>query len=265
MKATSTKIFSWNVNGLRALVRKDGFAEMMQHEADIYCLQETKATKEQVAEEIANPDGFHSYFFPSDERKGHAGTVLYSREEPVEVTYGIGGTPKNFPQQGRTITALYKNKLAVINCYFPNGGSQTSNLEYKLEFYTYFLRYINKLRKQEYKVIIAADWNICHTEIDIARPEANKNNIGFLPIEREMITRFHDEGWIDVWRHANPKKVDVYTWWSFRSAARERNVGWRIDYLMTDKALLSNVSHVKILTDTMGSDHCPLVLEVKTK
>ncbi len=257
-----TTIFSWNVNGMRALAKKEALQSMLDYKADIYCLQETKVTEPELPEN-ARPVGYYIYVHASSGRKGHAGTMLYSKQEPQQVLFGFPKPWQEYDQQGRTITAVYEN-FTLINCYFPNGGSDTSNLEYKLKFYDIFLQYINMLRAQGQNVIIAGDWNIAHTEIDIARPKENADSIGFLPVERAWLDRFHSEAWIDIWRSYNPDARDAYTWWSFRSGARERNIGWRIDYIFTDKSFLDKktISKIQQLETFTGSDHCPVVMEV---
>jgi len=253
-------IVSWNVNGLRALARKGYFDEMMDLNADIYCLQETKTLDHELKDEIKNPEGYYSYFFSSEERKGHAGTAVYTKEKPENIVYGLPHHP-DMDKQGRTITLHFKN-FTIVNCYFPNGGSETSNLKYKLKFYEVFLSYINKLRDDGKNIIIAGDWNIAHTEIDIARPKENATHIGFLPEERTWLDRYEKENWIDVWRNFNPDLRDVYTYWDTKSRARDRNVGWRIDYFFINKSLLNNIKRAEILNDIYGSDHCPILINI---
>ncbi len=262
MSTKSTTIFSWNVNGLRALIRKGDFDRMLAYPADAYCLQETKVTEEQLDEVITCPTDFSCIVSASQERKGHAGTTLYSKEAPKEVLIGFPDPWKQLDVQGRIITATFPTHT-LINCYFPNGGSNTSSLEYKLEFYAAFLNYINGLRADGQNVIIAGDWNIAHTEHDLARPKENAKSIGFLPEERAWLDRYEAEGWIDAWRYANPDARDNYTWWDLKTGARDRNVGWRIDYIFVDKALLSKITSITHLTDMYGSDHCPVVMEIE--
>ncbi len=260
MDKKSLTIFSWNVNGLRALAKKDAFQTMVEYGADMYCLQETKVTDDQLPDN-ARPDGLFRYVHASTGRKGHAGTMMYTKIKPNKIQYGFPDPWQEHDQQGRIITAWF-DTFTLINCYFPNGGSDTSSLEYKLKFYEVFLQYINQLRKNGEQVIIAGDWNIAHTEIDIARPKENENSIGFLPIERAWLDRYETENWIDLWRAQNPGQIDAYTWWSFRTMARERNVGWRIDYIFADKPLLKHIIDIQQLPDFLGSDHCPVVMQI---
>lgn len=261
-KKKSTTIISWNINGMRALVKNEGYQEIMQHDADIYCFQESKVTEEQLPDIVRETEGYYIYVYPSAERKGHAGTMLMSKSEAKDVLYGLPNIPRDFPNQGRTITAVFDD-VTVVNCYFPNGGSATSNLEYKLQFFEYFLSYINDLHAQGQRVIVAGDVNIAHTPIDLARPKENEKNTGFLPEERAWVDRYIEEGWTDLWRSQNPDRIEEYTWWSYRAVARPRNIGWRIDYFLMHQAYMKSLKRVEHMTDVMGSDHCPLLLEIK--
>jgi len=262
------KIISWNVNGFRALDRKGDFDTLLKEKYDLILLQETKVEEDQLPKDfqsrITAAGYIHTTVHASRERKGHAGSMTLSKTIPDEVIHGFTGKDDQWDQQGRTITLIFKNHdCAVVNCYFPNGGSKSASLEYKLSFYAAMLRHAKMLEKKYATVIIAGDWNVCHHAIDIARPEANKKSIGFLPEERAWLTKFEAEGWTDLWRHHNTDTPDVYTWWSYRAAARDRNVGWRIDYIWINTKSLKNIQNIEVLGDIMGSDHCPVVCELQ--
>lgn len=254
------KIISWNTNGLRATARQGNLNPLFtQYNPDILCLQETKSTIDQFPDEVRNIFGYDSYFAWPTLKKGYSGVAIYTKQTPLKVTYGIG-----FPElddEGRVITAEYET-LYLITGYFPNGGSGPDRLEYKLRFYDQFLKYITKLNKKK-PVIFCGDVNTAHTEIDLARPKENSENTGFLPIERAWIDKLVKKGWIDVHRHLNPGIKDVYTYWDQKTAARERNVGWRIDYFFVSPDLKENIIDFKTHTDYYGSDHCPIELSVK--
>lgn len=253
------KIISWNVNGIRASFKKGALAEAFALKPDILCIQETKAELSQLGDEIAKPKGYFSYFSHSKVKKGYSGVAVYTKVEPEKVTYGIDA-PGN-DDEGRTVVAHFKD-FVLINCYFPNGGGAPVRLAYKLKFYDEFLEYINKLRKAGKKIIFTGDVNVAHTEIDIARPKENEHHVGFLPEEREWMDGVIADGYTDVFRHFNPTKKDVYTYWDQKSAARDRNVGWRIDYFFASANILPKIKSFKTHSDIYGSDHCPISIEV---
>lgn len=254
------KIITWNVNGLRAVIRKDSFLPMVHAlSPDILLLQETKATEEQIPDEARNIAGYTSLFNASRTRAGYSGTGIYTKLKPIEVAYTIG--KPEYDQEGRIITAFY-DKFTVSNVYFPNGGQGPERLAYKLEFYEYFLTYMQKLRKKN-PVIWGGDINTAHEEIDLARPKENSKNTGFLPEERAWLDEVVGLGWIDTYRHFYPHKTGAYTYWDMKTAARERNVGWRIDYLFASPDLSASLKKATIHTEIYGSDHCPMSLEVK--
>jgi exodeoxyribonuclease-3 len=219
-----------------------------------------KAEPDQLPEDVRNVPGYHSYFSHPKEKKGYSGVAIYTKEKPLEVFYGMG--IKELDNEGRLIGAKFKN-FTLINGYYPNGGQGPHRLEYKLKFYEAFLKFILKLRKNGENVIFCGDVNTAHEAIDLARPKANEENTGFLPIERAWITKVIKNDFLDIWRDRNPNKKDVYTYWDIKTGARARNVGWRIDYFFVDKKLAPKIKSAGTIQDYMGSDHCPLTLEVK--
>ncbi|KKU75405.1 MAG: exodeoxyribonuclease III [Candidatus Ryanbacteria bacterium RIFCSPLOWO2_12_FULL_47_9c] len=254
------KIISWNINGLRAVHAKGLFLPFVKKEKpDILCIQETKSDEEQLPEELRDPDGYVSFFSSSRARKGYSGVAIYSRPEPENIEYGMG--IKKFDDEGRIVQADYGD-FVLLNVYFPNGGSGPERLKYKLEFYDAFLNYIQKLRAQKRHVIFCGDVNTAHHDIDLARPKENEHNSGFLPEERAWLDTVAERGYVDVFRHFYPKKRDVYTYWDLKTRARDRNVGWRIDYFFVSPDIIKNVKGVKILSDVFGSDHCPVAMEL---
>jgi exodeoxyribonuclease-3 len=264
------KIISWNTNGLRATAKQGYFTPLFsfnnpastgasQGGPDIVCFQETKVEPDQLPLDIRNLKGYNSYFSYSKLRKGYSGVAIYSKEIPEKVEYGIG--IKEFDDEGRLIIAYYK-KFVLINCYFPNAGMSPERLKYKLEFYDAFLSFINKLKKQNKDVIFCGDVNTAHEAIDLARPKANEENTGFLPIERAWIDEVVNNGWVDIFRTLNKDKKDVYTYWDMKTRARDRNVGWRIDYFFTNQSFMKNIKGFKTLSDYYGSDHCPIMIDL---
>ena len=248
------KIISWNVNGLRAAYKKGFLDKFKELNADIVCLQEVRAEKEQLPEEVINIEGYSSCF-NSSIKKGYSGTAVYFKDKPLKIEKKIGF--KRFDEEGRMIKLEYKN-FTLINFYIPNGGKQKQDMAYKLEFYDYLFKYLKKDNK---KLILTGDFNIAHKEIDLARPKANKNNTGFTPEEREKIDELINLNFIDSFRYFNKDK-EAYTFWSNFAQARERDIGWRIDYFFISKALFSKCKRSFILKDVMGSDHCPIGIEI---
>lgn len=253
-------IISWNVNGLRAVHRKGNISEVFYMKPDILCLQETRARPEQLPPELNTPDGYHPYFHFPTEKKGYSGVAIYSKEKPVKVSRDMG--IKKLDQEGRLIMAEYQG-FTLINCYFPNGGGGPERLEYKLNFYDSFLEYINKLHGKQPNIIFCGDVNVAHKPIDLARPKENETRVGFLPAERAWMDRLISNKWIDVYRHFHPTKTEAYTYWDMKTFARERNVGWRIDYFFCSKEMLKNIKSIKIFDNILGSDHCPVKLTLK--
>lgn len=233
---------------------------MQESQADIILLQETKAQPDQVPPEVSNMPGFHAYFDCPKERKGYSGVGLLTKIKPKEVFYELGVQALDI--EGRLVTALYDD-VAVLNAYFPNGGGGAHRLEFKLAYYDAFLAYINQLRKDGYKIIFAGDVNTAHEEIDLARPKENEENTGFLPEERAWLDEVARHGYVDTYRHFFPTKTGAYSYWDVKTAARDRNVGWRIDYVFVSPELLPNVSRAFILPQIYGSDHCPVGIELE--
>ena len=254
------RILSWNVNGIRAAYKK-GFVDWFTEEKpDILCVQETKAMKEQLPDDLINVDKYKS-FFSSAERKGYSGVATYCNQEPDEVSNGIG--IKKFDSEGRFLITDF-GEFILFNIYFPNGKAKKERLQYKMDFYDSFLKHLKKLKKQGKKIVVCGDVNTAHKEIDIARPKENEKISGFLPEEREWIDKLLNAGFIDTFRVFNDKP-DNYTWWDMMTRARDRNVGWRIDYFFISQNLSSNLKSATILPDVMGSDHCPVGIELKFK
>ncbi|MDP2691211.1 MAG: exodeoxyribonuclease III [bacterium] len=252
------KILSWNVNGIRAAERK-GFLEWLRKEQpDILCLQETKAEKEQLSEELLKPEGYLTYWSNSKRKKGYSGTAIYTKFQPGKIHSGLGDG--KFDQEGRTIVAEF-GELILFNIYFPNGKQNAERLKFKMDFYEAFQQRVEKEVRNGKKVLICGDINTAHHPIDLARPKENEDISGFLPMEREWMDRFEAAGFYDTFRLFHPDEADQYTWWSMRSGARERNVGWRIDYFYCSENLKAQVKDAFILPDVLGSDHCPIGVE----
>ncbi len=254
------KIISWNTNGLRGTIKNGLFEPLFDtYEPDIICIQETKAELEQIPEELRAHKGYHSFFESSKLKKGYSGVAIFSKIKPKKVEYGLGITEMD--QEGRTLVAHYED-FVLINCYFPNGGGLPARLEYKLKFYDAFLEYVDALKKKNKKVIFCGDVNVAHEEIDIARPKENETHVGFLPVERAWMDEVITHGWTDVFRHFYPTKRDAYTYWDTYTRARERNVGWRIDYFFVSPNLIPKLKGIEHLTDYYGSDHCPISMDI---
>ncbi len=257
------KLISWNTNGLRATVKQGNFTALFdQEKADIICLQETKSEIDQLDEQTKNVPGYTSYFVSSQTRRGYSGVCIYTKEKPLQVEYTLGAKEKELDLEGRTLI-LYFKKFTLINCYFPNGGRGPERLAFKLRFYDAFLKKCEDLRKDSREIIFCGDVNTAHTEIDLARPKENANTTGFLAIERAWIDLITSKGYVDTFRLKHPDTKDMYTYWDQITRARDRNVGWRIDYFFITPKLIPKVVDSYMLTDYMGSDHCPIVLELK--
>ncbi|HOW59599.1 MAG TPA: exodeoxyribonuclease III [Candidatus Omnitrophota bacterium] len=249
------KILSWNVNGIRA-VQKKGFLEWLAREKpDILGVQETKAKPEQLDIFLMHPEGYHTYW-NSAVRPGYSGVALFTREKPKRVETGFG--IKKFDEEGRLMLAEYP-EFIFINIYFPNGKSGDERLQYKMDFYDETLRFVRKLKKKQKNIIICGDYNTAHKEIDLARPKENEGVSGFLPVERAWMDQWVADGQVDIFREFH-QGAGHYSWWDLKSGARERNVGWRIDYHFVTTDLAARVKSAAILKDVIGSDHAPVAL-----
>lgn len=251
-------IISYNVNGIRAALKK-GWSEWAKAtNADIIALQEIKAHTNQLELSIFEDLGYHHYWF-SAQKKGYSGVALLCKEKPLHVEYGCG--IKKYDFEGRVIRADFKD-YSVISVYFPSGTTGGVRQDFKMSFLADFQEYVESLKKQIPNLIISGDYNICHKAIDIHNPVANKNTSGFLPEERAWVTAFIESGFVDSFRYLN-KTPHNYSWWSYRAAARERNKGWRIDYHMISDTLLPRLKRVAILSDAKHSDHCPILVTIE--
>lgn len=248
------KLISWNVNGLRAAVTK-GFMESFEKlDADMFCLQETKLQPHQIELELP---GYEQYW-NSAVKKGYSGTALFTRVKPLNVTNGIG--IEEHDQEGRVITAEYDNYY-LVTCYTPNSQRELARLEYRMTWEDAFRAYLLELDAKK-PVILCGDLNVAHNEIDLKNPKTNRRNAGFTDEEREKMTELLDAGFTDTFRKLYPDVTDAYSWWSYMGKARDRNVGWRIDYFITSARLDKDIVEAKIHPDIFGSDHCPVELEI---
>ncbi|MSR93124.1 exodeoxyribonuclease III [Clostridiaceae bacterium 68-1-5] len=249
------KFVSWNVNGIRACVQK-GFLEFFQEaDADIFCIQESKMQEGQL--ELATP-GYHQYWNYA-KKKGYSGTAIFTKEEPLSVQYGIGIEAHD--QEGRVITLEFE-EYYFITVYTPNSQSELARLSYRMEWEKDFLAYLKRLEEMK-PVIFCGDLNVAHREIDLKNPKTNRKNAGFTDEERQKFTELIEAGFIDTFRYFYPDQTEIYSWWSYRFRAREKNAGWRIDYFCVSEELKDRLEDAQILTDVMGSDHCPVVLQMK--
>lgn len=252
------KIISFNVNGIRAITKKDFFSDFKNLDVDIMCLQETKAQDDQVAEALASIEGYHIYS-NSAVKKGYSGTAILSRVKPLSVSRDFG--IEEHDQEGRVLCLEYE-KFYVIDVYVPNSGSELKRLDYRQTWDLAFFSYLKELEKSK-PVIVCGDFNVAHKAIDLARPKPNYNkSAGYMQEEIDGMDRFTQGGLIDTFRHIHPTEEEKYSWWSYRGGARDRNVGWRIDYFLVSESFLPNVKDASILKDVHGSDHCPVAIEL---
>lgn len=249
------KFISWNVNGIRAAVKKGLFEFFKAENPDFLCLQETKAHEDQLPFEIKVFDDYTTYFV-SGEKKGYSGVATYAKEVPMNISKTIDSPL--FDVEGRHVILEYE-KFFLLNVYFPNGRMNKERLQYKLDYYSAFLKFVTKLKEKGKAIIICGDVNTAHQEIDLFHPKTNAKNSGFLPEEREWIDELLALGFTDTFRHFN-KEPNQYTWWDQRTRARDRDIGWRIDYFFIDNAHLKNVTSASIYKEVMGSDHCPIAI-----
>lgn len=252
------KIYTWNVNGIRAAEKKGFLDWLEQTQPDVLCLQETKAWPGQLSYALLEGHGYHTAWH-SAEKKGYSSVATFCREKPLTVHKGLG--VEIFDREGRVLVTEHPG-FALYNVYFPNGQHDLGRVPYKLDFYRELLRQANERVLAGQNVVIGGDWNTAHTALDLKNAKANEGNTGFLPVEREMIDTYLAQGYVDVFRTLHPAARDKYTWWSFRTMARERNIGWRLDYFMVNKALMPKIKTAEIHADVMGSDHCPVSIEV---
>lgn len=250
------KIISWNVNGLRAVAKKDNWNEVLKLSPDILAIQETKATPDQLPVNVQNIEGYYSFFDSSKVRKGYSGVAVYTKIKPEKIEYGLGAD--HMDMEGRLLTLYFKDFI-IMNCYWPNGGKSEEHFLYKLDYYDQFLKRAKALEKKK-PVIFMGDVNATVTDIDLARPKENAGKLGCTIDERTRLAKYIDI-FIDTFRYKNGDKVK-YTWWDMKTRARDRNIGWRIDYIFTSKILEKKIKQAEILNEVYGSDHCPVLLEI---
>ena len=249
------KLVSWNVNGIRACLQKGFLDSFHQLDADIFCVQETKMQSGQADLEI---EGYH-YYLNSAVKKGYSGTLIYSKEKPLNVFYGMN--KEEHDQEGRLITLEFENYY-VITCYTPNSQNELKRLSYRMKWEDDFRNYLLNLKKNK-PVIVTGDMNVAHKEIDLKNPKTNRKNAGFTDEERQKMTELLEVGFIDTFRYFYPDTEGIYSWWSYRFKAREKNAGWRIDYFLVSDDLKDKIIDAHIHTEIMGSDHCPIELTVE--
>ena len=249
------KLISWNVNGLRACVTKGFMDFFAEADADIFCIQESKLQEGQIQLELP---GYYQYWNYAG-IKGYSGTAVFTRQEPLSVSYGIG--IEEHDQEGRVITLEFGD-FYLVTVYTPNSQNELARLSYRMEWEDAFLAYLKKLEEKK-PVIFCGDLNVAHREIDLKNPKTNRRNAGFTDEEREKFSRLLESGFIDTFRYFYPDQEQIYSWWSYRFRAREKNAGWRIDYFCVSESLKERLVDAKILTDVMGSDHCPVELDIR--
>ena len=251
------KLFSWNVNGVRAIEKKGFLGWMSSTLPDVLCIQETKAKFEQLPDTLQEIDGYYSYWH-SAEKLGYSGVATFCKEEPLHVQYGLG--IDKYDREGRVLITEFENFL-LYNIYFPNGQKDEFRLQYKLDFYNDLLAILDDQVESGNNVVVTGDWNTAHKPIDLANPKANENYSGFLPVERAQLDEYVEHGYVDSFRlfHDEPNR---YSWWTYRHGARERNIGWRIDYFFTNQEFANQITNADIHENVMGSDHCPVSLEL---
>ncbi len=248
------KLISWNVNGLRACVQKNFMEAFQSLDADVFCVQETKLQEGQI--ELAL-DGYYQYWNYA-EKKGYSGTAIFTRQEPVAVTYGIG--IEEHDHEGRVITLEYP-EYYIITVYVPNSQNELARLPYRMQWEEAFLAYLKGLEEKK-PVIFCGDLNVAHQEIDLKNPKTNRKNAGFTDEERGCFSRLLEHGFVDTFRYFYPNQTDIYSWWSYRFSARAKNAGWRIDYFCVSENLKDKLTDAKIHTEILGSDHCPVELDI---
>lgn len=248
------KLISWNVNGLRAIYKKDFENIFKDLDADVFCLQETKMQEGQLN---VNFEGYEKYFNYA-ERKGYSGTAIFTKIKPKKVFYGIG--IEEHDNEGRVITLEFK-EFFLVNCYTPNSGRELARLDYRMDWEDAFRNYLKELDKIK-PVILCGDLNVAHKEIDLRNPKTNRKSAGFTDEERNKMTKLLENGFTDTFRYLHPDEENAYTWWSYMGHARDKNIGWRIDYFIVSDRLAKQIKDAFILPEIMGSDHCPVGLEI---
>lgn len=252
------KIISWNVNGIRAVAKKDFFKDLEQLNPEILCLQETKAQDHQVAEVLASTDDYE-FFSNSAVKKGYSGTAILSKIKPLSIRKDMGIAEHD--TEGRILCLEYSS-FFLVNVYVPNSGNDLKRLGYRQEWDLALFNYLKTLEIEK-PVLVCGDFNVAHKDIDLARPKPNYNkSAGYMQEEIDGMNRYTKGGFVDTFRHFFPEKEDAYSWWSYRTGAREKNIGWRIDYFLVSAAFLSSISSASILNEVMGSDHCPIGVEL---
>ena len=258
-KKRKIKLVSWNINGLRAAIKKNFFQSFHQFDADIVALQETKIQEPQVTDEMRSIDEYYSFWSHAKVKKGYSGVATYSRMKPKKTAFGTGMS--KFDDEGRIVETEFDDFI-LFNVYFPNGQMSRERLQYKLDFYESFFSYANNLKDRGKSLVITGDYNTAHNEIDLKNPKANEKNSGFLRVERDWLDRITQNGYVDIFRYLYPDTVK-YSWWTYRFKARDRNIGWRIDYFFVSRDLVEKgwVKNAFIDNTVFGSDHCPVGLE----
>lgn len=249
------KITTWNINGIRAAMGKNILDWVSSYQPDVLCLQEIKAKEEQIEIDAIKGIGYEVVFNPA-ERPGYSGTATLFKQNPPEIIKGLG--KDIFDNEGRVIRTRFDD-FELFNIYFPNGGRDNNRVPYKLDFYAYLLDMCDQMQKEGREIIITGDFNTAHNEIDLKNPKANEKNTGFLPEERVWIDRYLEHGFIDAYRSLYPKE-ESYTWWTYRFSARQKNIGWRLDYFLVTRGIMQRTKDVVIHSEVMGSDHCPVTI-----
>ena len=253
------KLISWNVNGLRAVINK-GFTNFFNSiDADVFCIQETKMQEEQIDNNIKEIFKEYNEYWNSAEKKGYSGTAVFSKVKPLNVTYGIGVTEHD--KEGRIITLEF-DKFYLVNCYTPNSKRELERLDYRMTWEDEIRKYLLQLNTSKL-VIMCGDLNVAHEEIDLKNPKTNRRNAGFTEEERNKMTELLNSGFTDTFRYLYPDKTECYSWWSYMFHAREKNAGWRIDYFIVSNSLRDKIQESNIYSDVMGSDHCPVGLDIE--
>lgn len=248
------KLISWNVNGIRACVQKGFMDSFNELDADIFCIQESKLSEGQL---VLDMPGYHQYWNYA-QKKGYSGTAVFTKKEPLNVSYGLG--IEEHDNEGRVITLEY-DTFYLVTVYTPNSQSELKRLEYRMKWEDDFKAYLKRLEENK-PVIVCGDLNVAHQEIDLKNPKTNRMNAGFTDEERQKMTELLESGFIDTFRYFYPDRTDIYSWWSYRFSARQKNAGWRIDYFLVSESLKDKLIGVDIHTEILGSDHCPVELDI---